>query len=148
MFKEFKEFAVKGNVIDLAVGLILGAAFGTIVSTLVEQVVMPPIGMALGNVDFSGIMTVLKEGATPPPYASYAAATEAGAVVIGWGSLINEVVSFLIVAFAVFMLVRWINNAQKLVAGEVEETTDEPALTADQQLLAEIRDLLKARPVA
>ena len=147
MFKEFKEFAVRGNVVDLAVGLILGAAFGTIVSTLVEQVIMPPIGLALGGVDFSGIMTVLKDGATPPPYANYEAAVEAGAVAIGWGSFINEIISFLIVAFAVFMLVRWINKAQDLAAGDVEETPDEPELTADQQLLAEIRDLLKARPV-
>ncbi len=147
MFREFKEFAIKGNVIDLAVGLILGAAFGTIVSTLVEQVIMPPIGMALGNVDFSGIMTVLKEGATPPPYGTFEAAQEAGAVVIAWGSLLNEIISFLIVAFAVFMLVRWINRAQKAVAGEAEETPDAPALTADQQLLVEIRDLLKTRPV-
>ena len=147
MFKEFKEFAVKGNVIDLAVGLILGAAFGTIVSTLVEQVIMPPIGLALGGVDFSGIMTVLKEGTTPPPYANYEAAVEAGAVAIGWGSFINEIISFLIVAFAVFMLVRWINNAQKLVATEAEVTPDEPELTADQQLLTEIRDALRSRPV-
>ena len=147
MFKEFKEFAIKGNVIDLAVGLILGAAFGTIVSTLVEQVLMPPIGMALGNVDFSGLMTVLRDGTPPPPYATYEAAVEAGAVAIGWGSFINEIISFLIVAFAVFMLVRWINQAQKAVAGEVEAAPDEPALTADQQLLAEIRDLLKARTV-
>ena len=147
MFKEFKEFAIKGNVIDLAVGLILGAAFGTIVSTLVEQVIMPPIGLALGGVDFSGIMTVLKEGTTPPPYANYEAAVEAGAVAIGWGSFINEIISFLIVAFAVFMLVRWINNAQKLVAKEAEVTPDEPELTADQQLLTEIRDALRASRV-
>lgn len=148
MLKEFKEFAIKGNVIDLAVGLILGAAFGTIVSTLVAQVIMPPIGLAMGGVDFASLMSVLKEGATPPPYANFEAAQEAGAVVVAWGSFINEIIAFVIVAFAVFMLVRWINKAQEAAAADVvEEPAAEPEVTADQELLAEIRDLLKARPL-
>lgn len=147
MWTEFKEFAVKGNAIDLAVGLILGAAFGSIVTTLVEQVIMPPIGLLLGGVDFSNIFTVLEEGTPPAPYASLEAAQAAGAVVIAWGALLNTVVSFLIVAFSVFLLVKWINGLKKRVEGEVAEEPAAPELTADQQLLTEIRDLLKARPV-
>ena len=105
MWKEFKEFAITGNAIDLAVGLVLGAAFGTIVTTLVEQILMPPIGLLLGGVDFSNIFTVLKAGTTPGPYASLAAANAAGAVVVAWGALLNTVITFLIVAFSVFLLV-------------------------------------------
>ncbi|OZC02570.1 large conductance mechanosensitive channel protein MscL [Rubricoccus marinus] len=148
MFKEFKEFAVKGNVVDMAVGIIIGAAFGTIVTALVEGILMPPIGLLMGGIDFADIFTVLKEGTTPAPYATLAAAQEAGAVVMAWGSFINTVISFLIVAFAVFMFVKWINRAKEAAA---EEATEEPAaapeLTADQQLLTEIRDALKARAV-
>lgn len=142
MWQEFKEFAVKGNAIDLAVGLILGAAFGTIVTTLVERILMPPIGLLLGGIDFSNIFTVLKagtDGATD--YATLAAATEAGAVVIAWGELMNAVISFLIVAFSVFVLVKWINKLKRTEPA-VEEA---PALTMDQTLLQEIRDLLRAR---
>jgi len=142
MWQEFKEFAVKGNAIDLAVGLILGAAFGTIVTTLVEKILMPPVGLLLGGIDFSNIFTVLKagtDGATD--YATLAAATEAGAVVIAWGELMNALISFVIVAFSVFILVRWINK-MKRTEPAVEEA---PALTMDQTLLGEIRDLLKAR---
>ena len=142
MWKEFKEFAIKGNAIDLAVGLILGAAFGTIVTTLVERILMPPIGLLLGGIDFSNIFTVLKSGADgATDYATLAAATEAGAVVIAWGELMNAVISFLIVAFAVFLLVRWINKLKRAEPA-VEEA---PALTMDQTLLAEIRDLLATR---
>ena len=147
MWNEFKEFAVKGNVVDLAVGLILGAAFGTIVSTLVEEVLMPPIGLLLGGVDFSGIMTVLEAGSTPPPYATLDAAKEAGAVVVAWGAFLNEVISFLIVAGAVFFVVKWINGLQRAVEGEAADAPAAPELTTDQELLAEIRDLLKARPL-
>lgn len=146
MWQEFKAFAVKGNAIDLAVGLILGAAFGTIVTTLVEQILMPPIGLLLGGVDFSNIFTVLKAGTTPGPYASLEAATAAGAVVIAWGALLNTIVSFLIVSFSVFLLVRWINTLKDATTRTVADTPAAPELTADQQLLTEIRDLLRNRP--
>lgn len=146
MFKEFKEFAVKGNVVDMAVGIIIGAAFGTIVTALVEGVLMPPIGLLLGDVDFANIFTVLEPGATAGPYETLAAAQEAGAVVIAWGALINTIISFLIVAFSVFLFVKWINKAKEQAAQEAtEEPEAAPELTADQQLLTEIRDALQAR---
>ena len=102
MFKEFKEFAMKGNMLDMAVGIIIGAAFGLIVTSLVNDVIMPPIGFLLGNVDFSNIFAVLKEGKTPGPYASVAAAKAAGAVTMNVGLFINTIINFLIVAFAIF----------------------------------------------
>jgi large conductance mechanosensitive channel len=110
MIKEFKEFAMRGNVIDMAVGIIIGGAFGTIVSSLVNDVIMPPIGLLLGGIDFSNFFLVLKEGiGAAAPYASPAAAKAAGAVTINYGLFLNAVISFLIVAFAVFMLIRSIN---------------------------------------
>jgi len=114
MFKEFKEFALKGNVIDMAVGIIIGASFGTIVNSLVTDVIMPPIGMVLGKVDFSNLFVVLQEGKTLGPYASPAAAKAAGAVTLNYGIFLNSVISFLIVAFAVFILVRSINRLRRL----------------------------------
>jgi large conductance mechanosensitive channel len=113
MMKEFREFAVKGNVLDMAVGIIIGGAFGTIVKSLVNDVIMPPIGMLLGGVDFSDFFAVLKHGATAGPYATLAAAQEAGAVTINWGLFINSVISFLIVAWAVFMLVKSFNSLKR-----------------------------------
>ncbi len=114
MLKEFKEFAMRGNVVDMAVGIIIGAAFGAIVKSLVDDVIMPPIGMLLGNVDFSNLFVVLKEGAaTVAPYASLADAKKAGAITVNYGIFINSVISFLIVAFAVFMLIRSINRLKK-----------------------------------
>jgi large conductance mechanosensitive channel len=113
MFKEFKEFAMKGNVIDMAVGIIIGAAFGTIVNSLVQDVIMPPIGLLLGNVDFSNIFVVLKEGKVAGPYASVAAAKSAGAISINFGMFVNTIISFIIVAFAVFLLVRTINKLRR-----------------------------------
>ena len=113
MIKEFKEFAVKGNVVDMAVGIIIGAAFGTIVKSLVDDVIMPPIGLLLGNVDFSNLFIVLKSGAIAGPFANLAAAKAAGAVTLNYGLFINTVISFLIVAFAVFMLVKNINRLKK-----------------------------------
>jgi large conductance mechanosensitive channel len=109
MLKEFKEFAMKGNVIDMAVGIIIGAAFGTIVNSLVQDVIMPPIGLLLGNVDFTNIFAVLKEGKVTGPYASVAAAKSAGAVTVNFGVFINTIISFILIAFAVFLLVRTIN---------------------------------------
>ncbi len=113
MLQEFKEFAVKGNVIDMAVGIIIGAAFGTIVNSLVADVIMPPIGLLLGNVDFSNLFLTLKEGAAPPPYATVADAKKAGAVTLNYGVFINTIISFLIVAFAIFLLVKNINRLKR-----------------------------------
>jgi large conductance mechanosensitive channel len=113
MLKDFKEFAMRGNVVDMAVGIIVGASFGTIVKSLVDDVIMPPIGMLLGNVDFTNLYLVLKEGATPGPYAALAEAKKAGAVTINYGVFANAVISFVIVAFAVFLLVRTLNNLKK-----------------------------------
>jgi large conductance mechanosensitive channel len=113
ILKEFKEFAIRGNVIDMAVGIIIGAAFGTIVNSLVQDVIMPPIGLLLGNVDFSNIFAVLKEGKVAGPYASVAAAKSAGAVTINFGLFVNTIISFIIVAFAVFLLVRTINKLRR-----------------------------------
>ena len=116
MFKnfanEFKNFAMRGNVIDMAVGIIIGAAFGKIVDSLVKDVIMPPIGLLLGKVDFTNLFLVLKEGATPAPYNSLSAAQEAGAVTMNLGVFVNAVISFLIVAFAVFILIKAINELQ------------------------------------
>jgi large conductance mechanosensitive channel len=113
MIKEFREFAVKGNVVDMAVGIIIGAAFGTIVKSLVDDVIMPPIGLALGNVDFSNLFVVMREGATAGPYASIAAARSAGAVTLNYGMFINTIISFVIVAFSVFLLVKNINRLKR-----------------------------------
>ncbi len=114
MLKEFKEFAMRGNVIDMAVGIIIGAAFGTIVTSLVADVLMPPIGLLLGSIDFANLFVVLKEGAKAAgPYASLAAAKAAGAVTINYGFFINTVISFIIIAFAVFLLVRSINRLKR-----------------------------------
>jgi large conductance mechanosensitive channel len=113
MLKEFKEFAMRGNVADMAVGIIIGAAFGAIVKSLVDDVIMPPIGLLLGGVDFSNFFAVLKEGAQPGPYASLAVAKAAGAVTVNYGLFFNSVISFLIVAFAVFLLVRGLNSMKR-----------------------------------
>jgi large conductance mechanosensitive channel len=113
MLKEFKEFAMRGNVLDMAVGIIIGAAFGTIVTSLVADILMPPIGLLLGNVDFSNIFTVLKSGAPAAPYVNLAAAQAAGAITINWGAFANTVISFLIVAFAIFLLIRTINKLKR-----------------------------------
>ena len=122
MFKEFKEFAMRGNVVDMAVGIIIGAAFGAIVKSLVADVIMPPIGMLLGNVDFANLFLVLRQGAeVAGPYATLADAQAAGAVTINWGVFVNSVISFLIVAFAVFLLIRSINRMKR------EEPAPEPA---------------------
>ena len=113
MFKEFKEFAMRGNVMDMAVGIIIGAAFGAIVGSLVADVLMPPIGMLLGNVDFSELFVVLQQGATAGPYATIEAAKTAGAVTLNYGLFINAIVKFIIVAFAVFLMIRSLNKLKK-----------------------------------
>lgn len=113
MLKEFKAFAMRGNVVDMAVGIIIGGAFGTIVKSLVSDVVMPPIGLLVGGVDFANLFITLKDGAVAGPYANLASAQAAGAVTIGYGLFINAVISFVIVAFAVFMLIKAINKLQE-----------------------------------
>jgi len=113
MLKEFREFAMKGNVLDMAVGIIIGAAFTTIVNSAVADVLMPPIGLLLGNVDFSNIFIVLKEGKVAGPYETLNAAKTAGAVSLNIGIFINAVINFLIVAFAIFMLIKNINKLKK-----------------------------------
>ncbi|MDI6712569.1 MAG: large-conductance mechanosensitive channel protein MscL [Anaerosomatales bacterium] len=124
MFKEFKEFAVKGNAIDLAVGVVIGAAFGAVVNSLVKDVLMPPIGALLGGADFTNLFVVLREGTQPAPYASLAAATDAGAVTLNYGLFVNAVVNFLIVAFALFVVVKAINRLRR------PEPAAEPATKA------------------
>ncbi len=114
MWKEFKEFAIKGNVVDMAVGIIIGAAFGTIVKSLVSDIIMPPIGLLLGNVDFSELFILLKAGAKAvPPYNTLADAQAGGAVTMNYGVFINNVISFLIVAFAIFMVIKGINSLKR-----------------------------------
>ena len=113
MIKEFREFIMRGNVMDMAVGIIVGSAFGGIVKSLVDDVIMPPIGLLLGKVDFSNIFAVLKQGATPGPYASVVAAKAAGAVTLNLGLFVNTVINFLIVGFAVFLLVKGVNQLRR-----------------------------------
>ncbi len=135
MLQEFKEFAVKGNVLDMAVGIIIGAAFGTVVQSLVNDVIMPPIGLALGGVDFADIAIPVGTG------------PEGEAVVIGIGLFINALISFLIVAFAVFMIVRSFNKLKRKEEAmeKAEPAPAEPS--AEEKLLAEIRDLLRTQRV-
>ena len=110
MFKEFRAFALRGNVVDMAVGIIVGAAFGTIISSLVDNILMPPIGLLLGGVDFGNLFAIIKAGSTAGPYATLADAQSAGAVTINYGVFINAIVSFVIVAFAIFLVIRAINR--------------------------------------
>lgn len=124
MMQDFKEFAVRGNVMDMAVGIIIGAAFGAIVQSFVNDILMPPVGLALGDVDFADLFVVLREGAAAGPYLTLEAAREAGAVTVNYGLFFNALLSFLIVAFAVFMLIRYMNRLQR----PVEEP--EPAVPA------------------
>lgn len=140
MFQEFKKFAIKGNVMNMAVGIIIGAAFGLIVKSFVADVIMPPIGLLLGGVDFSEMFLVLKDGAKAAgPYATLAAAKEAGAVSINIGVFINTIINFLIVAFAIFIVVKWINSLKKK---EEEAPSEPPKPSNEELLLGEIRDLL------
>jgi large conductance mechanosensitive channel len=126
MFKEFKEFAMRGNVVDMAVGIIIGVAFGTIVRSLVDDVIMPPIGLLLGSVDFADLFITLREGATAGPYLTLAAAKEAGAVTLSYGAFFNTIISFLIVAFSVFLLIKGMNKMKrKQEAAPAEPTTKE-----------------------
>ena len=143
MLKEFKEFAIKGNVLGMAVGIIVGAAFGTVVQSLVKDVLLPPIGMLLGGVDFTNLFVTISEDAMPSPYETLIAAQESGAVTINYGVFANAVISFLIVAFAVFMLVRGFNKL--MIQEEAAPAAAPPPPSVEVTLLGEIRDLLKAR---
>jgi large conductance mechanosensitive channel len=125
MFKEFKEFAMRGNVVDMAVGIIIGAAFGTIIKSLVTDIIMPPIGLLLGNVDFGNLFMLIKGGNPPGPYLALAEAQKAGAVTINYGAFINTIISFVIVAFAVFFLIRSLNRLQKPEKAPAAATTKE-----------------------
>jgi large conductance mechanosensitive channel len=139
MLKEFKEFAMRGNVVDMAVGIIIGVAFGAIVASFVGDVLMPLIGLALGGADFSNQFLLLKDGTPPGPYASLAAAKQAGAVTFGYGLLINTVVNFLIVAFALFLLIKAMNATRR------QAPAAPPAPSKEELLLTQIRDLLARR---
>lgn len=130
MWQEFKAFVMRGNVLDLAVGVIIGAAFGTVVKSLVDDVIMPPIGLAMGGVDFSDKYILLKEGAAAAaPYATVAAAKEAGAVTLNYGAFVNSIITFVIVALAVFVLVRAVNRMYRKPAEATPETIPCPFCT-------------------
>ena len=138
MLKEFKEFALKGNVLDLAIGVVIGAAFGKIVDSLVKDIIMPPIGLLMGGVDFANRFAVLKPGTTAGPYSTVEIAQKAGAVTWNYGLFINAILTFIIVAFAIYLLVKAFNAAKKA------EPPAPPAPPAeDVLLLREIRDSLK-----
>ncbi|MCJ7775573.1 MAG: large-conductance mechanosensitive channel protein MscL, partial [Desulfobulbaceae bacterium] len=113
MFKEIKEFAMKGNVVDMAVGIIIGAAFSTIIASLVADILMPPIGLLLGNVDFSNLFVILKSGAVAGPYASLQIAKDAGAVTLRYGIFINTLITFMIVCFSLFILIKGMNKLRR-----------------------------------
>jgi len=135
MLKEFKEFAMRGNVMDMAIGIVIGGAFGTIIKSLVSDIIMPPIGILMGGVDFENIFLTLKGDVLP----TLAAAKEAGSVTMNWGVFMNSVIAFLIVAFAIFMLVKAMNSAKR----EAEAVPEAPkAPPRNEVLLEEIRDAL------
>lgn len=140
MLQEFKDFAMKGNFVDMAVGIVIGAAFSTIVKSLVDDIIMPVVGMLTGGVDFSNMFLVIKGGAEGVQYATVEAAAEAGAVTINYGLFINAVITFLIVALALFFVIKGMNAAK----AEAEEPKEEaPAEPSDEvKLLTEIRDAL------
>ncbi len=138
MLKEFKEFALRGNVVDMAVGIIIGAAFGKIVNSMVNDVIMPPLGLLTGRVDFSQLYLNL----TGTDYPSLSAAQAAGAATLNYGLFINAVINFIIVAFAIFLLIRAMNRLQRKAE---EKPSEPPKPSAEVQLLTEIRDSLKAR---
>ncbi len=138
MLKEFKDFAMKGNVLDMAIGIIIGAAFGKIISSFVKDVLMPPIGKLMGGLDFSSLYVNLSD----ETFETFAAAREASAPIIAYGAWLNTVFDFIIVAFCVFMLVKQVNRFKKK---EEEKPAPPPKPSAEETLLTEIRDLLKAK---
>lgn len=142
MFKEFKEFALKGNVVDLAVGVIIGGAFGAIVNSMVADVMMPVVGLMTGGVDFSQRFALLADGKTPGPYASLAAAKEAGAATLNYGLFINTVINFAIIAIVLFMVIKAMNSAKR---AEAAAPAPPPPPSDEVVLLKEIRDALRSR---
>jgi large conductance mechanosensitive channel len=137
MLKEFREFAIKGNLVDMAVGITIGAAFGLLAASFVADLFSPPLGLLLGGVDFSDMFVVLRDGATAGPYPSLEAAKAAGAVTLNYGLFLNTVINFLIVAVAMFMVVKTVNRLKR-----VQEAVPTPP-SSEEKLLMEIRDLLK-----
>jgi large conductance mechanosensitive channel len=140
MLKEFRDFAMKGNVLDMAVGVIIGAAFGKIVDSLVKDIIMPPMGLLMGGVDFANMFAVIKQGTTAGPYTTVEVAQKAGAVTWNYGMFINTILTFIIVAFAIFMLLKAYNKAK---AAEPPPASAPPATAEEVLLLREIRDALK-----
>jgi len=141
MLKEFREFAMRGNVVDMAVGIVIGGAFGTIVGSLVNDVLMPPVGLLLGGVDFASFFATLKDGVKPAgPYTSLADAKAAGAVTINYGVFVNSIIGFVILAWALFMVIKGMNAVRR------QQEAAAPPPTATETLLGEIRDILKKRP--
>ena len=138
MLKEFKDFAMKGNVLDVAVGIVIGAAFGKIVDSLVKDIIMPPIGLLMGGVDFTNLFVVIKQGKDMGPYATVELAQKAGAVTWNYGVFINTILTFIIVAFAIFLLLKAYNKAKT-----AEPAKEPPPPPEDVLLLREIRDSLK-----
>jgi large conductance mechanosensitive channel len=137
MWNDFKAFVMRGNVMDLAVGVIIGAAFGAIVKSLVDDILMPPIGLVTGGIDFSNQFLLLKAGEkAPPPYATPAAAHEAGAVTLNYGAFINNIITFLIVALAIFVVIRAVNRLQRQPAPATPDTKPCPYCTMTVSLLA------------
>ena len=146
MIKEFKDFAMRGNVMDMAVGIIIGAAFGKIVSSLVNDIIMPPIGMALGGVDFADMKLTIQEGTAETVNAAGETVAAVEPVTINYGVFINVLLDFLIVAFAIFMVIKMMNKAtERMKKKEVEKPAEEPKVSSTDQLLIEIRDTLKSR---
>jgi large conductance mechanosensitive channel len=137
MWNEFKAFVMRGNVMDLAVGVIIGASFGAIVKSLVDDILMPPIGLVTGGLDFSNLMVVLKDGAkAPPPYATPAAAHEAGAVTLNYGAFLNNVLTFIIIAIAIFMVIKAVNRLQRQPAPPTPDSRPCPYCTMTVSLAA------------
>ena len=141
MWNEFKKFAIQGNALDLAIGVIIGAAFGKIVSSLVEDVLMPPLGLIIGKVDFSNLFLSL----TGHHYDSLAAARAAGAPTLNYGVFLNNIINFLIVAFAIFILVQQINRLRAAPEAKAEKPAAPPEPSEEVKLLSQIRDLLRSR---
>lgn len=141
MLKEFKEFAMRGNVVDMATGIIIGGAFGGIVNSLVNDIIMPPVGVLVGGVDFKNLYILIRAGAkAPPPYSSLAAAQAAGAATFNYGSFINTVLNFVIIAASIFIMVKMLQRLHKPKAAAAA------APSREETLLAEIRDLLRDNP--
>ena len=145
MLKEFKEFAIKGNMVDMAVGIIIGAAFGTVVKSVVDDIIMPVVSAITGAPDFSNLFVILRNP-TGETFTSIEAAREAGAVALGYGLFINALIAFLIVAFVLFIIVKSMNRLKREQEAELDaEPEAEPEPPAQEVLLAEIRDLLRAQ---